>query len=220
MEASFLEASAVVASADGELDRGDFEWAWALERCLLPLADLLNHSPTSAPPPRGGPGFQSGGGSEKSKSRGGPVVGSGDSGGSGGGPTAAAEAEGGDMVFRATREIARGEEVTWSYGRLSNEELLLAVGFALPSSLFARSLAALSKECPAPPDVEERKTTLLQRLNALPTEAGGDTTLNFSVYLGGEPFLERGPKGPPAPLSTIVRTMCVTSGDELAEAGA
>jgi hypothetical protein len=165
----------------------------------------------------------------------------------------------------STRVRAVLFQVSWSYGRLSNEELLLGygfvprprlhadcrAGFALPASVFTRGLDALSAECPAPPDVEASRRQLLSRLGALqvcerrravgaarrsanrrsccsatwadwtlcvfpPQEAGGrDGTMRFSVYLDGEPELHReshgGASGPDAPLSTIVRAMCVTT---------
>ena len=157
--AAAAEAEALAARADsayaaaaavmgGELERADFDWAWAMvqsramrvrhgsgpgARCLMPVADLLNHAPRCAGAGAGAAG------------RARPA----------GGPSASGAAEGDSFVFRAARALAPGEQVpppalaalhllflepfivnhavlfqvSWSYGRLSNEELLLGYGF-------------------------------------------------------------------------------------------
>ena len=113
--AAAAEAEALAARADsayaaaaavmgGELERADFDWAWAMvqsramrvrhgsgpgARCLMPVADLLNHAPRCAGAGAGAAG------------RARPA----------GGPSASGAAEGDSFVFRAARALAPGEQV-------------------------------------------------------------------------------------------------------------
>lgn len=113
--AAAAEAEALAARADsayaaaaavmgGGLERADFDWAWAMvqsramrvregsgpgARCLMPVADLLNHAPRCAAAGAGAAG------------RARPA----------GGPSASGAAEGDSFVFRAARALAPGEQV-------------------------------------------------------------------------------------------------------------
>ena len=79
----------------------------ASRRCLVPVVDMMNHACAAFP------------GSEASEAAfPGPAVAA--------APTPAARA----VAWRASRRVAKGEEVTWTYGAdLSNEHLWLHYGF-------------------------------------------------------------------------------------------
>ena len=89
------------------LDDDDDATETASRRCLVPVVDMMNHACAAFP------------GSEASEAAfPGPAVAA--------APTPAARA----VAWRASRRVAKGEEVTWTYGAdLSNEHLWLHYGF-------------------------------------------------------------------------------------------
>ena len=84
------------------------------------------------------------------------------------------------MRWRAARDLAAGEEITWEYGPLSNEDLLIGYGFIpcphlhgdcvatflFPDTMVAGELDAMCEGMPE--EVWEAKRHLLQVLGALP----------------------------------------------------
>ncbi|EKX39809.1 hypothetical protein GUITHDRAFT_114060 [Guillardia theta CCMP2712] len=175
-----------------------------LERYCFPLADMFNHEPSAVPPPASDLLRQA------DVHR---------------GPSVRGSVVGDHFEFTATRAIPAGSEVSWTYGQLTNEELLLRygfvpspplhgdsrIGFSLPSSIFETSLQSLSKDrAGVTKELMERKRSLLQQLEVIET---GD--LKFDINLGAEPMLIR-KEGLPVPMMLVSKIMCLCSGEELA----
>ena len=145
---------------DGEpaaaLGVDEFAWAWMMirsravtfrvrraegggdgvdaRRCMVPVVDIMNHECSPV----------------KDRWRNAPFH---------RGPAVELEAGDGAVTWRATREIDAGEEVSWTYGNLSNEALWLwygfvpeppshggcVVSFQLPESSLRGGLASVAK---------------------------------------------------------------------------
>ena len=138
------------------------------------------------------------------------------------------------LCFCAAEAIEVGQEVTWTYGKLTNEEMMMQygfiptahvhgdsrVGFAVGAQVFAKGLAALEKESPSNSDVTASKQQVLSSLLGVDvTDVAGEAVtsrqLLFEATLGRVPGLVRA-SGLPVPLTTIVKYMCVTDSAEMA----
>ena len=138
------------------------------------------------------------------------------------------------LCFCAAEAIEVGQEVTWTYGKLTNEEMMMQygfiptahvhgdsrVGFAVGARVFAKGLAALEKESPSNSDVTASKQQVLSSLLGVDvTDVAGEAVtsrqLLFEATLGRVPGLVRA-SGLPVPLTTIVKYMCVTDSAEMA----
>eukprot|EP00960_Hanusia_phi_P016354 482185-Hanusia_phi.AAC.2 len=133
----------------------------AFERYCFPLADMLNHEPSCIP------SLSSSLLQQADVHQ---------------GPSVRGKVVGEQFEFAAVRDIPAGGEVTWTYGELTNEELLLQygfvpsppvhgdsrIGFCLPSSIFETSLQSLSKDRVSQ-ELLERKRSLLQQLAVVDT---------------------------------------------------
>lgn len=112
-------------------------------KCLVPVVDMMNHcsAPLSRVPAMRAAELKLPGAAAEAE-----------------GPGVRVEFDGGGARWLADRTIRSGEEVTWTYGSLSNSDLFLQYGFVpaaslhgdarveftLPGFLFEQSLQALS----------------------------------------------------------------------------
>lgn len=187
---SCADARQIVAKMSDEpaLEDLEFAWAWSMvrtraitfavkksgtdvierKRCLVPVCDVLNHSPTST--------------SDDSDD----------------GPNVSIESNDvGESIWKTTRDVAKGQALRWTYGELSNEEMWLWYGFVpstpshgdcsvvfnLPDTVFANGLNAVAKE-----DREETaalRRRLLERCGALGLNEGEE--LSFVLTMRGNP---------------------------------
>ena len=180
------------------LEEHEFAWAWSMvrsraitfevkkastgrierKRCLVPVCDVFNHSPTSL----------SGDGDAED------------------GPNVRIETnDAGESMWTATRDVKQGDALRWTYGELSNEEMWLwygfvpenplhgdsSVAFNLPDAVFANGLNAVAKE-----DSEETgalRRRLLERAGALGLNEGEE--LSFVVSARAKPAVLGGIAG-------------------------
>ena len=186
-------------ATDGDvLEEREFAWAWSMvrsraitfevkkastgrierKRCLVPVCDVFNHSPTSL--------------SGDVDARDGPNV-------------RIETNDAGESMWTTTRDVTQGDAFRWTYGELSNEEMWLWYGFVpenplhgdasvtfnLPDAVFANGLNAVAKE-----DSEETgalRRRLLERAGALGLNEGEE--LSFVVSARAKPTVLGGVAG-------------------------
>ena len=169
---------AVRKASTGEIER---------KRCLVPVCDVLNHSPTSL---------------EEDGSD---------------GPNVRIETDGESVTaWTTTRDLRAGEALRWTYGELSNEEMWMWYGFVpenpihgdasvvfnLPDAVFENGLNALAKD-----DKEETRALrreLLRRSGAIGLNEGEE--LSFVITA----------RQPAKVLGGIAAVMCCTADEVVA----
>ena len=184
----------------GELPEEEAMWAWTMVQSralrllvrsgedgverwtkhLVPVVDCMNHAPSPVPA-SAWEGAPEGGrrGEGRWELRGASAV---TEASDRGAAAAAGTPQGPEPVlrWRAARDMAAGEEITWGYGPLSNEDLLIGYGFVpcphlhgdcvatflFPDTMVAGELDAMCEGMAE--EVWEAKRHLLQVLGALP----------------------------------------------------
>lgn len=201
-----------ISSAGGGQDEAplteeEFAWSWSMvrsraitfavrkastgeierKRCLVPVCDVLNHSPTSL--------------AEDGLD----------------GPNVRIETDGESVTaWTTTRDVHAGEALRWTYGELSNEEMWMWYGFVpenpihgdasvvfnLPDAVFENGLNALAKD-----DKEETRALrreLLRRSGAIGLNEGEE--LSFVITA----------RQPAKVLGGIAAVMCCTADEVVA----
>ena len=221
---AFDDARQIVARMQGEndLQESEFAWAWSMvrsraitfavkkaatgdierKRCLVPVCDVLNHSPTSLADVIGGDDDANG---EYSQALSVP------------GPNVQIETnDSGESVWATTRDVAAGEALRWTYGELSNEEMWLWYGFVptipihgdcsvpfnLPDTVFKNGLDAVAKDDKSETMALRKK--LLERAGVLGLNEGEELSFVVSV------------RGAPKTLGGIAGVMCCDADEVVA----
>ena len=189
------------------LTEDEFAWSWSMvrsraitfavrkastgeierKRCLVPVCDVLNHSPTSL--------------SEDGSD----------------GPNVRIETDGESLTsWTLTRDVRAGEALRWTYGELSNEEMWMWYGFVpenpihgdssvvfnLPDTVFENGLNALAKD-----DKDETRALrrqLLRRSGVIGLNEGEE--LSFVITA----------RQPAKVLGGIAAVMCCTADEVVA----
>ena len=201
---------------EDDLEEEEFAWAWSMvrsraitfavrkstgeierKRCLVPVCDVLNHSPTSLRD------------CDVDYDPSTTVVDDGPN-------VRIATNGGGESVWMTTRAVAAGEALRWTYGELSNEEMWLWYGFVpanpvhgdcsvpfnLPDAVFKSGLDAVAKD-DAPETMALRKR-LLERAGVLGLNQGEELSFVLSI------------RGPPKTLGGIAGVMCCDADEVVA----
>jgi hypothetical protein len=221
---AFDDARQIVARMHGESDLQELEfaWAWSMvrsraitfavrkattgdierKRCLVPVCDVLNHSPTSLADVLSSDDERDGVYSQALSVP---------------GPNVQIETNGsGESVWMTTRDVVAGEALRWTYGELSNEEMWLwygfvpaspihgdcAVPFNLPDTVFKNGLEAVAKDDKAETMALRKK--LLERAGVLGLNEGEELSFVVSV------------RGAPKTLGGIAGVMCCDADEVVA----
>jgi len=135
--------------SEAPLELQEFFWAWMMirsraitfrvmrgsdgaiegRRCMVPVIDFMNHACAPLPPLSPFSVHKASGPSSSSSSSSSSTYVAAAAAAAHRGPATDLERRANEVAWVTTRDIPAGEEVTWSYGDLSNEELWLWYGF-------------------------------------------------------------------------------------------
>ena len=213
------------AGAEAALELDEFFWAWMMirsraitfrvqrgtdgvveaRRCMVPVVDFMNHA--CAPPPSASVSAPTGSRLAEELVAAAAAH---------PGPNVTLERRDDAVAWRATVDISPGEEVLWTYGDLSNEELWLwygfvpdpplhagaAVTFQLPEAALRGGLGAVARGDSK--DEAAARLALLMRAGVFSDGSGDEwdrRVLEFELRLGS----------PPRVLAGIAGIMCCTA---------